>query len=68
MKPQLDKEVEKWSKVVAAAQAHDNNYNLYLLYTQGNAWLQHPWAKLHVDYVSPIFGQMLLIVSDSHCK
>ena len=27
-----------------------------------------PWEHIHVDYVGPITGRMLVIISDAHSK
>ena len=32
------------------------------------AWPTRPWARLHIDYVGPFEGHMLLIVVDAHSK
>jgi len=31
-------------------------------------WPQKPWSRLHVDYASPLFGKMYMILVDSHSK
>ena len=28
-------------------------------------WPEHPWERIHVDYVGPLLGKMFLIVVDA---
>ncbi len=32
------------------------------------AWPTAPWLRIHTDFAGPIFGKMLLVVTDSHSK
>ena len=31
-------------------------------------WPTRPWARLHLDYASPVEGKMILIIIDAHSK
>ena len=31
-------------------------------------WPSQPWSRIHVDYVGPYQGRMLLVLSDAHSK
>ena len=31
-------------------------------------WPTHPWSRLHIDYASPMYGKMCLIIVDAHSK
>ena len=31
-------------------------------------WPKRPWHRLHVDYVGPVMGHMLLVIVDPHTK
>ena len=32
------------------------------------AWLTRPWARLHLDYASPVQGKMILVLIDTNSK
>ena len=31
-------------------------------------WSNKPWSRLHIDFVGPFMGQMLLVIIDAHSK
>ena len=31
-------------------------------------WPEHPWERIHIDYVDPFMGKMFLLVIDSHSR
>ena len=64
--PQTDKEIEERVKSCSSCQSTRHQPPPAPLHPW--EWPQCPWARLHADYAGPMFGQMFLIVIDSHSK
>jgi len=64
--PGLDKALEQQARECGACQANKNSPARAPLHSW--AWPSALWERIHVDYMGPIFGKMLLIVIDAHSK
>ncbi len=64
--PGLDKDLEVRAKACTACQAIKNAPPKAPLHPW--AWPTAPWLRIHADFAGPIFGKMLLVVTDAHSK
>jgi transposase InsO family protein len=61
--PDIDKAVESCAKSCVACQCIKNAPT-----RAPWAWPTSPWERIHVDFLGPFLGRMLLVVMDAHSK
>ena len=64
--PNVDQQIEERVKSCAACQANKNTPPKAPLHPW--AWPTAPWLRVHVDFAGPIWGKMLMVVTDAHSK
>ena len=64
--PDIDKAVESCAKSCVACQCIKNAPARAPLHPW--AWPTSPWERIHVDFLGPFLGRMLLVVMDAHSK
>ena len=64
--PNIDRELKKIAKSCVACQTHKNAPAKAPLHPL--SWRTAPWECVHVDFVGPFLGKMLLIATNGHSK
>ena len=64
--PGIDKQIENTVKGCDACQQYRNAPALAPLHVW--SWPSHPWERVHIDFLGPFMGKMILVVTDAHSK
>ena len=64
--PQLDRDLENVIQSCEICQTYRHLPPMAPL--QPWEWPQRPWARVHIDYAGPLFGQQFLILVNTHSK
>ena len=64
--PGIDKDIEDKVKTCLECQTNAKSPATAPLHPW--EWPEHPWTRLHIDYVGPFMGKMFLVVVDAHSK
>ena len=64
--PGIDEELEKCVKSCVTCQVNRKSPPVAPLYPW--SWPDKPWLRIHVDYASPFFGKLFLLMVDAHSK
>ena len=62
----IDGDIERTVRLCRECQTNSSSSPLAPL--QPWKWPTHPWSRLHIDYASPMYGKMCLIIVDTHSK
>ena len=63
--PSIDQDIENTVKSCAECQTNQSSPTETLLPWQ---WPSRPWSRVHVDFMGPFMGHMILVLVDSHSK
>ena len=58
--PHIDKDID--SVVKACYECQKSRHSPPVVPLHPWDWPQRPWARVHIDYVGPVEGKMLLVV------
>ena len=64
--PGIDQEIEGMVKACTACQEVKNTPAVAPLHPW--VWPDHPWTRIHVDFVGPFRGKTYLVIMDAHSK
>ena len=64
--PDMDSQLEEMTKSCEACQSHKKSPQKVPLHTW--PWPKTPWERIHVDFLGPFLGRMILVVVDAHSK